>query len=254
MGKVDYDRRMHEVYAAGRALSPGGTAAWMESFARRVPTRRPLGVVDLGSGTGRFTPALADTFGGPVYGVEPSSGMRGVGQREAAHPAVTYLAGGAEAIPLPADSCDLALLFFVWHHVDDRPRAVQELDRVLRAEGRILIRSNFSDRMPELSMYEHFARAREVDAALYPTFDEMVASFKSAGFGYSALDVVRVQVASTEREAFERLRLRAISTFEFMEEEELPWGFAAMESALAERGDRGPVFEEAMLLTLARER
>src|SRR6266498_605916 len=182
MGKVDYDQRLHEVYAQGRALSPEATATWMAAFSRRAADRRPLAVVDVGSGTGRFTPALADTFGGPVYGVEPSMRMRAVAEEHAAHPAVSYLAGGAEAIPLPEDSCDLALLFLVWHHVSDRVRAVGELDRVLRPEARILIRSNYSDRMPNLLMYDYFPRARQLDAAMYPTFDEAVAAFSAGGF------------------------------------------------------------------------
>ena len=46
-------------------------------------------VLDLGSGTGRFTPALADTFGGPVNGVEPSAGMRAAELQISGHPAVT---------------------------------------------------------------------------------------------------------------------------------------------------------------------
>jgi ubiquinone/menaquinone biosynthesis C-methylase UbiE len=74
--RIDYDGRQSTVYAKGRALSPEVIASWMAAFTRHAPTRRPLSVLDLGSGTGRFTPALADTFGGPVYGVEPSAGLR----------------------------------------------------------------------------------------------------------------------------------------------------------------------------------
>src|SRR5258708_36489658 len=91
--KVDYDDRQHAVYAQGRAVSPAMIAAWMKVFAGHAPACRPLAVLDLGSGTGRFTPALARTFGGPVYGIEPSPRLRqGAGQAPA-HPAVSYLAG-----------------------------------------------------------------------------------------------------------------------------------------------------------------
>lgn len=85
---VDYDERLHAVYAEGRKLAPEGLHTWMREFAELAPPQRPLTVLDLGCGIGRFTPALADTFGGPVYGVEPSDQMR---RQAAAHPAVTYL-------------------------------------------------------------------------------------------------------------------------------------------------------------------
>jgi ubiquinone/menaquinone biosynthesis C-methylase UbiE len=130
--RVDYDDRQHAVYAQGRAVSPAMITAWMNVFAGHAPAARPLTVLDLGSGTGRFTPALARTFGGPVYGVEPSRRMRHVAQQSSAHPAVTYLAGRAERIPLAADSCDVVLMYLVFHHVSDRAAAAADIARVLR--------------------------------------------------------------------------------------------------------------------------
>ena len=79
---IDYDGRQSAVYAKGRALAPRVVGEWMDAFTRNAPVTRPLAVLDLGSGTGRFTPALARTFGGPVYGVEPSAGMRRVALEE----------------------------------------------------------------------------------------------------------------------------------------------------------------------------
>jgi ubiquinone/menaquinone biosynthesis C-methylase UbiE len=90
MEKVDYDARLHAVYAAGRQLSPDALQAWMEVFARHLPQTRPLVWLDLGSGTGRMTPASASAFGGPVHGVEPSAKMRAQALAHAGHPAVRY--------------------------------------------------------------------------------------------------------------------------------------------------------------------
>jgi ubiquinone/menaquinone biosynthesis C-methylase UbiE len=77
MEKVDYDGRLNVVYDAGRQMSPEALRTWTDAFARYVPDTRPLVWLDLGSGTGRMTPSLAETFGGPAYGVEPSRKMRG---------------------------------------------------------------------------------------------------------------------------------------------------------------------------------
>src|SRR5690606_4510423 len=98
---VDYDQRQHQTYREGRELLAASRDLWARAFAARAPAVRPLACLDLGSGTGRFTPLLAEVFGGPVYGVEPFERMRA--QAEAApHPdTVRYLAGRAEAIPLP---------------------------------------------------------------------------------------------------------------------------------------------------------
>ena len=65
-GKVNYDDRQFAVYARGRALSPAMLDMWMTEFARHAPPQRPLAVVDLGCGIGRFTPALAGTSRAPA--------------------------------------------------------------------------------------------------------------------------------------------------------------------------------------------
>jgi hypothetical protein len=62
VGKVNYDDRQFAVYAKGRAMSPAMRDTWMTVFASHAPPRRPLAVLDLGCGIGRFTPALAGTF------------------------------------------------------------------------------------------------------------------------------------------------------------------------------------------------
>ena len=72
MRKVDYDERQHTVYAAGRQVSPNALQTWMDAFARHLPETRPLAWLNLGSGIGRMTPSLANTFGGPAYGIEPA--------------------------------------------------------------------------------------------------------------------------------------------------------------------------------------
>src|SRR5690242_2937370 len=115
---VDYDGRMGSVYVAGRGISPAEVAQWTTAFAAYVPQRQPLDVLDLGSGTGRLTPGLADEFQGRVYGVEPSERMRAATE-QAPHPGVTYLKGSAEDIPLPEASVDVVLMFLTFHHWTD---------------------------------------------------------------------------------------------------------------------------------------
>lgn len=231
--KLDYDERQHAVYVQGRSVSQASVAAWMRAFAAHLPARRPLTVVDLGSGTGRFTPALADEFGGPVYGVEPSRKMRDIASDNARHTAVTYLAGSAEQIPLPDNGCDVVLMFLSLHHVQDRSTAAAEIARVLRPDGRLLIRSTFSDRMPELKWHQFFPRARAIEQAIFPSVRDVEDLFSEVGLRHVALEAIREQYASSLAESASRLRLRAISTFEHLTDVEIAKGFAALDQAVA---------------------
>lgn len=247
---VDYDGHQSTVYARGRALRPSVMAEWMTAFSGRAPSARPLTVLDVGSGTGRFTPSLADTFGGPVYGVEPSAGMRQVALDASTHPAVTYLEGSANAIPLPDATVELVLVYMVWHHVPDRAAAAAEIRRVLRPGGRVLIRSTFSDRMPDLAWHTYFPRATELEQEIFPTSVEVEGQFAAAGLRRVGLDVVRVQVVETFEQYAARLHTRAISIFEHLTEEEIATGFARLDEDVAANRPPGRLAEDGDLLVL----
>ncbi len=251
MGKVDYDERQHAVYTAGRQLSPDALQTWMVAFARHLPKRRPLAWLDLGSGTGRMTPSLASTFGGPVYGVEPADKMRAQAVAHAGHPAVTYAAGSAEHIPLPDSSCDAALLFFVWHHVVDRNGAAQELRRVVRPGGMVFVQANFSDRMPDVWWLQVVPEWMQVHQGQYQSEEEVQSDFFSAGWTLASRDEITWLRSASLAEDFKKLKLRPTSLFEGMSEEVVEAGFARIEQALPSL-DYGPQFETSAMLVFSR--
>jgi ubiquinone/menaquinone biosynthesis C-methylase UbiE len=251
MEKVDYDARLHDVYAAGRQMSPEALRTWMEAFARHLPERRPLVWLDLGSGTGRMTPSLAVAFGGPAHGVEPSGKMRARAEAHAAHRAVTYAAGSAEHIPLPDGSCDAALLFFVWHHVVDREAAARELLRVVKPGGRLFVQANFPDRMPDVWWFRVMPEWGKVDAAMFRSADEVKGDFACAGWTLVSRDEVTWLRSSNLAEDVEKLKLRPVSVFEHLSKEVVDAGFARIEVALPSLDD-GPQYETSGLLVFER--
>lgn len=251
MEKVDYDGRLHRVYAAGRQMLPGALQTWMEAFARHLPETRPLVWLDLGSGTGRMTPTLASVFGGPAHGFEPSDKMRAQAVAHASHPAVTYAAGSAERIPLPDASCDAALLYFVWHHVADRDVAARELRRVVKPGGKLFVVVNFSDRMPDTWWFRVVPEWWEVDTTQFQPEEQVISDFGGAGWTLVSRDEVTWLRSASLVEDFERLKLRALSIFEHMSKEVTEAGFGRIEAALPSLRD-GPQYETSPLLVFER--
>ncbi|WP_405105107.1 class I SAM-dependent methyltransferase [Micromonospora sp. NBC_01405] len=251
MRLVDYDREQYQNYTRGRALTEQQLGAWMSAFAAALPERRPLVGLDVGSGTGRFTPALARAFG-TVTGIEPSARMREVAQAQSQHPGVQYLAGSAEDMPVPSGSADYALMFLSWHHVQDKPRAARELARVLRPAGRLLLRGNFSDHHPEPWWLDHFPRGLEVDTALFQPLHEVIAMFTAAGWRVTGFGMVTPASDGTRADVLERLRLRTLSFFARLSPDEAEAGLRSIEAAVsADPGAPSPALSEP-LLTLER--
>lgn len=250
MSTIDYDEEHFQHYARGRALTEQQLEAWISAFAALLPERRPLTGLDVGSGTGRYTPALAEAFG-PVTGVEPAARMREAALADARHRDVDYVAGSAEEIPVPDDSADYALMFLSWHHVQDKPRAVRELARVLRPGARLLLRENFSDHIPPSGWWlEYFPRGYEVDAAMFQPLHEVIATFTSAGWRVASFGRVVEPSSGTRGDMLERLRLHTHSTFAHFTPDELETGFRNLERAVAADPDAPAPEDPATLLTL----
>lgn len=247
MKRIDYDTEQYQHYAHGRALAEPQLETWINAFAAVLPEGRPLVGLDVGSGTGRFTPALARAFG-PVTGIEPADRMRAVAQAQSRHREVQYLAGSAEHLPVPSAGADYVLMFCSWHHVEHRREAIRELGRALAPGGRLLLRSNFRDHHPRPWWLEHFPRGVEADAALFQPLHEVIALFTSAGWRVANFVNVTEPSSLTRAEMLERLRLRTLSFFAQLRPDEIDAGFRSMEQAVAADPDApSPVFAEPLL-------
>jgi ubiquinone/menaquinone biosynthesis C-methylase UbiE len=242
MARVDYDRQS-EVYDRGRTLPPEALAVWV------VTARRHLGkiyrLLDLGSGTGRFSATLAEGLGAQVVAVEPSAGMRGHAANKP-HPDVRIVSGAAEHLPLRDATADAAWLSNVVHHFDDLSAAAAELRRVVVPGGGVLVRGAFGERdVPTL--YRFFPGSRTVVDSM-PTMPEVIEVFQAAGFGSFYTEQVEQLLAYSLADMVPRIRMRADTALELIGDEEFERGLAALEAA--SETEQGPVMDHLDLIVI----
>jgi SAM-dependent methyltransferase len=124
--------RVAEQYERGR---PGYAPAAVAFLARTLRLRPGRTVVELGSGTGKFSRALRPT-GTALVAIEPVAGMRAVFRRVV--PEVAVVPGTAEAIPLPDGFADVVVAAQSFHWFRGSA-AVGEIARVLRPGGALAL-------------------------------------------------------------------------------------------------------------------
>lgn len=225
---------------------------WLRVFAAHVPATRPLAVLDLGSGAGRFTPALADEFGGPVWGVEPSQRRREEAVTQAPHPRVSYLDGRAERIPLPDGACDVALMFLSLHHTARQEAVFAEIARVCASGATVLVRCVFGDRIPDVYWHRFFPSIRGVLARDHRTLAQVLADAGAAGLRPVTLEAVAVEEPTGLRELYERARRAMTGRPGPIPAAEVTTGLDAMAHEAAARGDEMVPAPPADLLVLRR--
>jgi 2-polyprenyl-6-hydroxyphenyl methylase / 3-demethylubiquinone-9 3-methyltransferase len=131
-------------------------------FDRIVADWKRIRVLDLGCGGGFMSEALASR-GADVIGIDPVVPLIETARRHAriAYPAISYLAGRGESIPLADGSIDRIVCVDVLEHVDDVDRVLAESRRVLRSGGLFLfdtVNRNLLTRLAMVTLAEDLLR------------------------------------------------------------------------------------------------
>src|SRR5262249_26246894 len=127
-----------DAYARGRPDYPEALDGWLRDM---LGLGSGKAAMDLGAGTGKFTPRLLGT-GATVMAVEPVDAMRA----RLAHdlPEVRALRGPAEAIPADDASFDAIVCAQAFHWFAT-PTALAEIRRVLKPGGTLGLVWNLRD-------------------------------------------------------------------------------------------------------------
>jgi ubiquinone/menaquinone biosynthesis C-methylase UbiE len=247
-GVIDYSGQMSASYQSGRALSPEAATTWSAIVAPFAHQRTNTRILDLGAGTGRFSALFARAFEAQVVGIEPSKAMLAVADREPKVKNLEYAAGSAEGIPLRDQSCDLAWLSQVWHHIRDHQACARELHRVVSPGGHVLVRGSFGDHLDGFpTLFCFWPETKQICQQL-PTTQQTVVVFKANGFVLTEHRRVQQTTCASLGAFAERTRLRADTALALISDKEFQEGQAAIEMAVAQKHLPGPVIEEIELL------
>ncbi len=251
---MDYDKtKLPETYAKSRQLSAETETLWMDAMAVFLPICREsenaadecLSILDLGSGTGRFTAVLAERFNATVVGVEPSEKMRRQAEANAnaQHQRVTYIAGSAEKIPCQDASFDTVFCSMVVHHFLSIPDACRELFRVLRPGGIVFVRTDLKEGIESVRFYDFFPTAKALAMERAPTVTGLSKQFEAAGFVKIHHGIITQQIDPSLSSHYERIKLRGVSSLESLTEEEFLDGIEQMRRAAEAEVESMPVME-----------
>jgi ubiquinone/menaquinone biosynthesis C-methylase UbiE len=98
----------------------------------------PGAVLDIGCGTGRLLAAARAQWPEAKFaGVDPAPQMIAAAQRR--NPQADFKVAMAESLPIDDQSVDLVLSSLSFHHWADQKKALVEIVRVLRPEGRFCL-------------------------------------------------------------------------------------------------------------------
>jgi demethylmenaquinone methyltransferase/2-methoxy-6-polyprenyl-1,4-benzoquinol methylase len=131
-----FDRVANRYDLMNDLLSLGQTKSWRKATVAAIKPVAGEIVLDLAAGTGTSTAAIAAT-GAEAIACDLSLGMLEVGKKR--HPELTFVAGDALALPFAANTFDAVTISFGIRNVQNVELALQELYRVTKPGGRLVI-------------------------------------------------------------------------------------------------------------------
>jgi len=124
-----------------------------DKFIERSGIEQGMKVLDLGCGSGAFTPFIARTVGekGKVYALDIQADMLKQLERKLARPEnrniknIKIIEGNAYELPFDNGSLDLVNMTTVLQEIPDRNRALAEVKKVLKPGGLFAVTELFPD-------------------------------------------------------------------------------------------------------------
>lgn len=140
-----FDRIVPRYDLLNRVMTGGRDVAWRRLAVREALRGRNLAhvrVLDVATGTGDLALALRDAGAGEVIGLDFSAPMLREARRKDAATGrdrpIAWVEGDAMALPFPDATFDVVTVAFGLRNMPDYAAALQELARVLKAEGTLI--------------------------------------------------------------------------------------------------------------------
>lgn len=224
-----------DTYVRGRPDYPPQVGTWLSDTLGLKPG---LTVLELGAGTGKFTPRLLQT-GARVIVVEPVQAM--LDKLSTAYPEVEAHQGTAQAIPLADASVDVVLCAQAFHWFAN-PAALADIHRVLKPGGHLGLIWNLRDAsVPWVQKLDALVNQWEGDAPRFYT-GAWRQAFPFDGFGpLEPQQFSQSHTGSVEDVIFNRVRstsfISALAPAEREQVEQQLRAFVASESTLNHGGE-----------------
>jgi ubiquinone/menaquinone biosynthesis C-methylase UbiE len=154
---------------------------------RTVSLRSGQVVLEIGCGTGRLLPLIWGCVnpGGAVYALDFSLRMLTRAKVRCDGTGIHFLCAAAHHLPLSSAMCDAVFLVSTFPHLRQRTRALQQIHRVLKPNGRLYL-AHFDSR--ETINQRHRTIGGAVISDRIPTVKKTLELFTRCGFQSLSLD------------------------------------------------------------------
>lgn len=113
----------------------------LKAMAERLDIKAGSNILDVGTGTGIFIPFLIEKIGpdGSLVCLDYAEEMLKIARAKGNKGNISYVCSSLENCRLADNTFDSVVCYSVFPHFQDKPKAVREIYRLLKSEGKLFI-------------------------------------------------------------------------------------------------------------------
>lgn len=213
-------------YGRVREMPDQNLDLWLREIIRLGRIRRESVVLEVGCGTGRFAIALWEHTNSRIIGLDASRDMLNTAKTKPSAGDVEWIEARAETIPYAGKAFDCVFMVFALHHFRDKHRALEEIFRVLKPGGRLVIATASHGMLQKEIVFRIFPELMRIESNRFPSIPQLRRLLSAAGFINPAAHRVTGYPAWLTKEAYIQWILqKPISTFHLLSEKNFKEGF-----------------------------
>lgn len=204
------------------------------TFLRKRRAQAAPAMLDIACGTGNQLISNRVAVPGCIaVGADRSPGM--LRQAVAKTREIAWVRADSAALPFAADSFDFVCCQFAFHHFQGKAEMLRETLRVLRLDGRFVLRNLCPEQSENWLYYRYFPEAFVVDLLDFWPTDAIAAVMENAGFAPVEVkfEHLRFDVNFAEWLAIVRSRRDTCSQLQAISDEAYAAGVRRLEAAVA---------------------
>ncbi|MEQ1741636.1 MAG: class I SAM-dependent methyltransferase [Candidatus Nitrotoga sp.] len=180
-------------------------------------------VIDLGTGTGRFWPALRHAFPeAQIIAIDINAPM--LTHSEANLDRVCRIVADVSQLPLKDHGADYALCSMLLHHVDDPKKVLVGLRSSLRTGGRVFVRQGTQETVDSFFFLKFFPTALKIEQDRMPASGEVLGMIESSGLSVIETRQILTPPATTVNDYLTRVKARGFPSLQLVSDEEFQCG------------------------------
>jgi len=158
----------------------------LERMAKRLDIKPGSAVLDVGTGTGVFIPFLLSEIGksGRIVALDCAEKMLRQARAKGFNGNIDYLHADVTNIPLRNEIFDIVVCFDCFPHFQDKPRALAEMNRIIKSGGKLRICHTLS----RATINQIHRQIPAVENDIIPNEGEMQIILLMAGFTEIKID------------------------------------------------------------------